>query len=276
MRIRGLHLFVRLCLFAMIWASLSGCLLQQAIGFFQIFSSEGSEVDRVIANILADTIGGNCSAASSPFNSEVECAYVVDGEVVTSTVDLISELGLLGVLIDPLILEVPAGVFNVTATYDRGGGPQALVVDQASSFRVNPGLTITAEVGTKFLFLDLPGDVMADLPDDPNQGVDLDFSLSFEQFIPHGSHPPMTIKPMVAGMVVAQHQKYYIPLLPCVTDFADVPAVVIPEAASPQPLDMALGDLIRNHDAEPCDHVVHDFSAAASPPGLVFAPLVRR
>jgi hypothetical protein len=86
----------------------------------------------------------------------------------------------------------------------------------------------------------------------------------------------MTIKPMTAGFVIAQHQKYYIPLLPCVTDFVDVPAITIPESDTPQNLEMALGDLIRSHDAGPCNHVVHDFSAALPPPGLLFAPLVRK
>jgi hypothetical protein len=141
---------------------------------------------------------------------------------------------------------------------------------------VHPGLRITAEVGTTFLLLDLPGDVEANLPADPGQGTDLDFSLSFNWLVPHSLHPPLTIKPMVAGLVTAQHQRFYIPLLPCVTDFADVPAITIPQSDTPQHLEVTLGDLIRNHDAGPCDHAVHDFSAAVPPPGLVFAPLVRR
>src|SRR5205085_6431320 len=131
-----------------------------------------------------------------------------------------------------------------------------------------PGLSITAEVGTSFLFLDLPANVDHD--------ADLSYSLTYHRLLPPGPIPPAVIKPMLAGLVVAQHQTYYIPLLPCVTDFADVPPITLPQSDTPQDLEMTLGDLIRNHEAGPCDHVAHDFSGALPPEGLVFMPLAQR
>jgi hypothetical protein len=183
-------------------------------------------------------------------------------------VSLVSEFGILGVFVDPLILEVPDDVISITATYDNGGGPQPLPVYQAGSFQVHPGLSITAQVGTTFLFLDLPSNVDHD--------ADMSFSLSYHRLLPQGPTAPATIKPMLGGLVIAQHQRYYIPLLPCVTDFADVPAITLPLSDTPQDLEMTLGDLIRSHEAGPCDHVVHDFSGALPPPGLVFMPVVLR
>jgi hypothetical protein len=228
------------------------------------------------AAFKAKATGGTCSTFGEPHHRYTRCSYLIDGEYISSTVQLVDSLGLFGVLVDPLILEVPTAVISVTATFDTGGGPQPLPVDRAGSFQVHPGLWVTAEVGMTFLFLELPEEVVASLPPDPDQGIDLDFSLSFHQLLPPGPHSPLTIKAMTAGLVIVQHQKYYIPLLPCVTDFIYVPPVTVPESDTPQPLEMALGDLIRSHEAEPCDHAVHDFSGALPPPGLVFVPLVGR
>jgi hypothetical protein len=277
MRIRALRQFARLGVFAMIGASLSGCFLQQVMGNVQVHSGITPELRDIVANSSAIVDGGFCQTNYEPENVRyVTCSYFIDGEPISSTVDLVGAFGLYGVLIDPLILEVPSDVISITSTYDTGSGAQPLPVGQAGSFPVNPGLRITAEVGMTFLFLDMPGEVVAALPGDPNQGTNLSFSLSYHRLIPPGPIPPTTIKPMVAGTLVVQHQNYYVPLLPCVTDFADVPAITLPQSNTPQHLEMTLGDLIRNHDASPCNHVVHDFSGALPPPGLIFAPLVRR
>jgi hypothetical protein len=242
MRILRLRLFARVGLFALVWASLSGCFLRLALGNVEYVGSIHDEVHDYLHKVFSDAI--------------------------SSTASLVSQLGLFGLFVDPLILEVPQDVISVTATYDEGGGPQPLPVGRGGSFQVHPGLWITAEVGTTFLFLDLPSGV------DP--AADLSFSLSYHRLLPPGPPPPATIKPLLAGLVIVRHQKYYIPLLPCVTDFAVVPAITLPQSDTPQDLEMDLGDLIRSHEAEPCDHVVHDFSGALPPPGLVFMPLAQR
>jgi hypothetical protein len=276
MRMRLLHVLVRAGLLGLMCASLSGCFLQQVVGNAQVHSGVTPELRDLIAHSSAIVNAGLCSVVSKPGFKHVECSYFVDGEPISSTVELFTVFGLYGVIIDPLILQVPSDVISVTATYDTGSGPQPLAVGQAGSFPVKPGVRITAEVGMTFLLLELPGDVAAGLPADPHQGTDLSFSLSYHRLIPPGPIPPTTIKSMVAATVVVQHQKYYIPLLPCVTDFTAVPAVTIPVSDTPQNLEMDLGNFIRSQAAEPCDHVMHDFSAAQPPAGLVFVPLVMR
>ncbi len=269
MRIRRLYLLARVGLFALVWASLSGCFLRLALGNVEYVGSIHDEVHDYIHKVFSDATGGTCTSfASPPFTRSIECNYVIDGEPISSTAGLVSQFGLFGLFVYPLILEVPQDVISVTATYDEGGGPQPLPVGRGGSFQVHPGLWITAEVGTTFLFLDLPSGA--------DQSADLSFSLSYHRLLPPGPPPPATIKPMLAGLVIVRHQKYYIPLLPCVTDFAEVPAVTLPQSDTPQNLEMTLGDFIRNEDAKPCDHVVHDFSGALPPPGLVFMPLVQR
>jgi len=269
MRIRMLHLFARVGLFALIWASLSGCILHGMLGNIDHFTSLEDAQEDYAHKVVSDATGATCFGSSSPPNIQnVNCVYIIDGIRISSTVSLLSELGIYGAFVDPLIVEVPEDVISVTATYDNGSGPQPLAVNRSGSFQVHPGLVVTAEVGTTFLFLDLPGDADHD--------ADLDYSLSYHRVLPSGPIPPATIKAMLAGLVVAQHQTYYIPLLPCVTDFADVPPITLPQSDTPQDLEMTVGDLIRNNDASPCNNVEHDFRGALPPPGLVFMPVVLR
>jgi hypothetical protein len=269
MRIRRLHLFARVGLLALIWASLSGCILHAALGNINYFGDLGDGLKDYFHNLESNATGGSCYGFATPPHSEfIDCAYVIDGVPVSSTVSLLSELGVYGAFIDPLILEVPDDVISVTATYDNGGGPQPLAINRSGTFQVHPGLVVTAEVGTTFLFLDLPANADHD--------ADLNYSLSYHRVLPPGPVQPAKIKAMLAGLVVAQHQTYYIPLLPCVTDFAQVPEITLPQSDTPQDLEMTLGNFIRNHEAGGCNNVTHDFSAALPPAGLVFVPVAQR
>src|SRR5437868_5509510 len=124
MQIRMLYLFVRVGLVALVWASLSGCFLRLAVGNVNYVDDGLGEVRDWVQKVSSGSTGGTCfSSSSPPANRAVQCSYVVDGEPLSSTVDLVSEFGILGVFIDPLILEVPSDVISVTATYDTGGGP---------------------------------------------------------------------------------------------------------------------------------------------------------
>ena len=64
MRIRMLHLFARVGLFALIWASLSGCFLQLALGNVEYFGSPGDEVSDYVHQLFSDETGGTCNSAS--------------------------------------------------------------------------------------------------------------------------------------------------------------------------------------------------------------------
>ena len=230
------------------------------------------------SNMSAGASAVNCA------NTETgsDCVYTIDGENVESTVNFQSGVpsgaDVIRNFIDPLILEVPAGVVSPTGTYDTGSGPLPLPIRRANSFPVQPGMRMTAEVGTTFLFLDLPVSVTSDLPiSNPVAGPVFSYTLSFQQIFPiSATVPPVKVKPMLAGAVTLFWTTYYVPLLPCLADFAAVPAVTIPQASTPQDLETTLGDLIRGHHAAPCNHYTYNFTNAMPPAGLVFLPTVRR
>jgi hypothetical protein len=194
---------------------------------------------------------------------------------VPSGVALYSEYGVTGLLLDPLIAEVPAGVHTVTGTYDLGGGPQPLLVTTVDRFKITHALSVTAEPGTKFLIFELPPSVEAMLPTDvPTNGLPITYSVQYVHNLPiTQSVPIQTVKLMLAGRVDFFGNKYYVPLLPCVTDFALVPAVTLPLSATPQDMQPALGGL----SGQGCNGTAYFFQP--EPPTLdqkVYLPVIGR
>jgi hypothetical protein len=112
----------------------------------------------------------------------------------------------------------------------------------------------------------------------PTNGPEFDFALSFEQRKPIGQPvQPVNVKAMLTGKVVVNGHVYYAPIFPCATSFADIPSLSIPIATTPVNLQVALGDVIRQGQVEPCDHQAYDFSNAPPPPDeFVYLPIVRR
>ena len=98
---------------------------------------------------LGDFIDASFEAESStgryrenPFSEAriVECDYDIGDGIRTSTSSLVSEFGLLGLLIDPLILQVPDTVREFSGTYDAGAGHAPLEVTQTDSFAAQTGV----------------------------------------------------------------------------------------------------------------------------------------
>jgi len=269
----------RVGLMAGLAAGLAGCWLRTIIGNVVVEPDLGAQINDVVTAAFSGTTASFCSSASSPPDMTYNtCDYVVDGVPLSSTTTLIAEQGLFGVLLDPLILEVPSNVISATGSYDIGSGPQPLIINHADSFPVTPGQRITAETGTTFLFLDVPGSALSGLPSgDPTAGPVYSYTLSFHQTLPISqSVPAVQVKAMLAGTITVLWQTYYIPLLPCASTFAAIPAVTIPRAATPQNLETTVGDLIRNHSVAGCQFATYDFSTAAPPAGLAFLPLIQR
>lgn len=228
---------------------LSGCFLRSLVG---MINEEGRA--RISTNVEA--------SFCEPSDFGAGCEYVIrndNGDIieVTSSLRLIVEGGLAGVLIDPLILQVPADVSNVVATYNNAGVDQPLVLTETTSFPVTPGTDVVSEADTKFLILELPDAEAAALP---AGGADFDFSLDFDVT----EATVVSVKPMLTGSFDHDGVRHYLPLFPCVTDFAQVPALQIPgafqfENLRPQALAIAaLGQQLA------CDQVTYDFTAAGT------------
>jgi hypothetical protein len=123
------------------------------------------------------------------------------------------------------VLQVPEGVSEASGTFDDGSGPAPLLVTQTGSFAVEPGVDVTAEDGRTFLILELPGDVAAGLPEvAPEDGTPIDYTFTFK--LP--GDLPLDVKGMLTLRLDVAGQTFYVPMLPCTTDFATIPAVQIP------------------------------------------------
>lgn len=219
-------------------ALLSGC-------FLQVLSGVALRDDDSTLVIIVD--GNSILAACSPGGfpgGALECRYTFldeDGFPVDSvtTVTLISEFGFLGVVIDPLIVQIPEQATEISATYDDGLG-QSGPLDVRSGFKsipVDASRHLFAEHRQQFVIADFPPGVDFD-------GVEFDFSLSFR--LPANAAVPVQVKPLFALKVTNTENppfalEYYSPLLPCTTDMTQIPAVAIQEGTTPQPIDVTAG-----------------------------------
>ena len=81
---------------------------------------------------------------------------------------------------------------------------------------------------------------------------------------------------MLTGKVTLNGNNYYIPLMPCVTSFASVPALEIPQSSTPVDLQPAVGDLIGQASNVVCVNQNYFFDFVPPAPMRWFLPLVNR
>lgn len=229
---------------------LSGC-------FLRFLSGSITGEDDAVGHVAGTSITATCvGALSTP-----KCTYVIDyegiGFEIESTVSLLEEFGIFGFLIDPVILQVPEDVSDLTGTFTdtATSATQPLVITETASFDVEPGVEATAEPGQKFIILEFPDGT-------DYEDVEFDFELTFHYPVVE----PVDFKAIFAGRIEAGGQTFYIPLLPCTSDFADVPEFTIPVSDTPQDLIQDLFIYAFNNEDIGCDGETYDFTAAGPPP----------
>ncbi|MDG2305246.1 MAG: hypothetical protein P8R42_11445 [Candidatus Binatia bacterium] len=211
-------------------STLSGCLIG-AISFFHFVEVVGSGG----GNIQARANLANCLAEHEPSlsgeyeNVSVECAATLElWQSITRFVALGmprtgNSFGRL--FVDPVILQVPEAFEFVSGAYqDERETPSwgDIVIERTNSFSVTPTTEVHAEPGTVFYILDLPAAAFANLPTNPTIGPEFRFELGYE-FI--SAATTLSIKAMLSARVDDGDKSYYLPTLPCTTDFASVPAI---------------------------------------------------
>jgi hypothetical protein len=245
---------------------LSGCFLRTMFGGFGTFPER-----QLIVTLEMDANSATCvqKRVGEGRETTIECTYWIisdEGFIfdVVSTADLVSEFGWFGVLVDPLILQVPNDWSEATGTYryfdtDQGEwvGPLPLVVTGVDTFRADASTTVEAESGNSFLIFELPDDEVAKIPEgDARLGTHFFFELEFAL----DTARDIEIKPMSTGRIDIGGDTFYIPLAPCVTDFAEIPAITLThgEAANlyPQFVDAFLQTMAAGTHV--CDGVVYD------------------
>jgi hypothetical protein len=253
--------------------SLSGCWLKLASANMIIVPDIASEVNEIITTVFSDSTASVCL---EQFTGYYECTYIVEGNILTSTAYLLAELGLAGVIIDPIIVQVADDARLLEASYDLGSGAQPLVSIPTPRFEAQPGVSIQAEPGHKFFILELPQSVVDNLPaGDPTAGTAFDFTLRFESIRPISQPvPAQSIKVMLTAKVAINGHTYYPPLLPCVDNFGAIPAIEIPQAQTPQNLMPAILSALQGGSNVVCDHMGYYFDAAPPPfSNVAYLPL---
>jgi len=208
-----------------------GCFLQQVLGVE--FVDDNSE----LVDMLFTAMDTKATVAlCSPFIDHVECRYFVNGELIGSTAQFASELGIIsGAILDPVVLELPAGAINIAGTYDDGAGHNGpLNIYPALSFvPVDDTHTLRAGPGKQLAIADLPADA-------PVAGVAYHMGLTFQQLVTKGTGPTQ-VKALLTGKLTQTGKTFYPPMLPCVSDFALVPSITIPRSAVLEPLALPAG-----------------------------------
>jgi hypothetical protein len=231
----------------------------------------GEEVEEILAAVFGNANAAVCAEVRAEGHVVVECTYVIASEEPpfipeqTSTARLVSELGVFGLFVDPLILQVPEGADVAVATFREDGGTvRPLEVSVVDGFLAAPGREVAAEVGHRFVILELPEDAAGRLPTgDPRLGTQFVFDLELR--LP--ALAPVELKPMFTLAVESEGVTYYPPMLPCVTDFAQVPGFelpVVPEGQLEDLLPQLAVTLDQAADLA-CDDAVYDFDAAGDP-----------
>jgi hypothetical protein len=205
----------------------SGCFLRFSLGV-QTAQTLSQEIELIIHAIQTQATTGVCQ--TDPFFSPnfQRCTYFINGVEIASTTHLLTELGPFGALIDPMILELPAGA-TLAGRFTGGGVSGNLLVYPNLSFvPIDDTRTLTPAAGKQLVIVDLPATA-------PVNGVTYDFTLDMQQILPRGSGPTQ-VKGLLAGRVKNGSKTFYPPMLPCVTSMAAAPTIQLPTSAALQPL----------------------------------------
>ena len=191
----------------------SGCLLQGGLLSYLIISGPTG-----FGNLTVDVITADCQVAQSPGVYRIKCGVPFNDD--PSTIDLIAEFGLLGLIIDPMIIEVPIGMTAIQGTFNGAGTSGNLVVTEVTgALPVDATRQYVVEPGRKLVIIDFPSP--------PMSGQQYTFSLNYS--IPSAALP-VQVKAVFAAKLSAGGVTYYPPLFPCESNFANLPALTLPTA----------------------------------------------
>jgi hypothetical protein len=172
-----------------------------------------------------------------------------ESEVVISRFSTPASLLLL--LIDPVILQVPAGFSDVSGTWN---GTNPLDVQKGlTSLAVQPGVTLAAEPGHELVVIDFPPALA------PGSPAIFDLRIG-KPVSPGTPAAPIPLKVMLAAKAEVGGQTYYLPTFPCVTDFASVPEFLVPVGtAQGAPHDILALAVAALQGLQGCNGVVYGF-----------------
>src|SRR4030095_15980886 len=219
----------RLALVCGIWMLTSGCFLDAL--FSSVLVSTNGEGSHTAVGLQASATIRACSGVTGP-NIPLHCSFVINGEDIVSDARLESPFAFLAFLIDPLILQVPTAASNFSGTFGGSSITGNLTITEVpGALPADISTAITPEPGTKLVIVDFP---------DPPPALDnrsFGFTLNFE--LP-GDATPVRLKALFAGRVESNGQTFFVPLLPCETNFANIPTITLPQSSTFQNVNLPL------------------------------------
>jgi hypothetical protein len=156
-------------------------------------------------------------------------------------------------ILDPVIIQVPAGYGQVAGTW-QFSDPLAIQSGLAS-VEVQPGVFLAAEPGHELVIVDFPAGPL---------NVTSNFELSIKKPASGGPAAPIPVKVMTAAKVEVDGKPYYLPLLPCVADFASIPAITVPASPTGQDLVGPLLAALSQSPTKGCQNVTYGFTATTT------------
>jgi hypothetical protein len=211
----------------------SGCFLLQTL-HVEVAETIRESVELYIASVQANATVAICDDFVDFPSLPVNCRYLVNGVEIGSTARFVSELGIFGLIVDPIVLELPAGVTNIGGTFSGGGTTGNLVVYPNLSFvPIDDTRTLTPAAGKQLAIVDLPASAQVN-------GVNYQFNMTFQQVVPAGT-PPTQYKVLFAGKIIVAGKAYYPPILPCVDSFATLPLMQFPALGNALPINVPGG-----------------------------------
>lgn len=234
-----------LCLVVVIAIVSSGCLFGDSL---TVFTFEG-----IVSISIAGVDNSTCLATGEP--GVFDC---FPDDIFSSGFQILSlpELLFRLILLDPLVVQVPAGVSNITGSYlhnDSGESGSLVITAGLQTVPIDVTRALAAEPGTQLVIIGLPAGA-------PLTG-NFSFNLNFQ--VPPGT-TEIQVKPIITGLVeLTDGSVFYPPILPCVHDMAAAPALTISLNGGGgtlplPPLDASLG----------CDGETYNFITAAAPPAI--------
>ena len=201
----------------------SGCFFNALLSRITV-SSIAEEVTTIIDLVFGGGTGAVCESTSTSGSND--CTYIINGQSVGSSFGFPGEFGLVGALIDPVILQVPSAATAFSGTFTGPGGTTNLAITPVvGNLPADINTNVVPQPGTKLVIVDFPA------PPPPNQSFS--FTLHFE--LP-GNVASIPIKALAASNVTSGGQTFYSPLLPCETNFANIPGATMTQSAAFQPV----------------------------------------
>lgn len=270
---------------------LSGCILYSLFGYvggpFTAQSIPAADNASTIVLGADITSLDECerSAGSEPAESSIRCTYGFEDGASASTANQPAQRTIFGVssessiygdnsmlafLIDPLVLQVPTDASGFSGEFNEGFGPQALAVTETTAFLAAPEQQVEAEAGHKFVIIEFPAAVVQKIQSTGSLGS---FTIDFRFTVPNPDG--VAVKPMYTIKMTQAGLDYFLPMLPCTTDFAQVPSIGVAKPGAGSDLMPQILAALQADATLPCDGTIYNFGTPLPLDNVAYLPLLR-